>query len=139
MLRRVIRRPAVNRDLIDCFVYIGEDNEESAMRFLRSAEETFRELARMPGMGTVTSFTLSGDLSLRRWRIRGFENFLIFYLPIENGIEVVRVLHGAREIARLWRQTAARTAVALGAAAVGTGWNFTLTSFETPGSCMVTP
>ena len=102
MLRRVIRRPAANRDLIDCFVYIGGDSEESAMRFLRAADETFLELARMPGMGVATSFTDSRDRDLRRWRVRGFENFLIFYRPMEDGIEVIRVLHGAREMERLF-------------------------------------
>ena len=102
MLRRVIRRPAANRDLIDCFVYIGRDSEESAMRFLKAAEKTFLELAGMPGMGVVTSFSDSAESDLRRWRIRGFENFLIFYRPLEDGIEVIRVLHGAREIERLF-------------------------------------
>jgi toxin ParE1/3/4 len=102
MFRRVIRRPAANRDLIDCFVYIGRDSEESAMRFLRAAEKTFLELARMPEMGVVTSFSGSLDRDLRRWGIRGFENFSIFYRPIEDGIEVIRVLHGAREIKRLF-------------------------------------
>ncbi len=102
MLRRVIRRPAANRDLIDCFVYIGKDSEESATRFLRAAEDTFLELARMPGMGIVASFSRSRDRNLRRWRVRGFENFLIFYVLIEDGIEVIRVLHGAREIEQLF-------------------------------------
>jgi toxin ParE1/3/4 len=102
MRRRVIRRPAANRDLIECFVYIGSDSEESATRFLRAAEETFVDLAAMPGMGVATSLGEPGDQSLRRWRIRGFENFLIFYRPIEDGIEVIRVLHGAREIERIF-------------------------------------
>jgi toxin ParE1/3/4 len=102
MARRVIRRPAANRDLIDCFAYIGRDSEESAMRFLRAAENAFRELAGMPRMGIETSFSDSEDSNLRRWRIRGFENFLIFYRPMEDGIEVIRVLHGAREIERLF-------------------------------------
>jgi toxin ParE1/3/4 len=102
MLRRVIRRPAANRDLIDCFEYIGTDSEESATRFLRAAEDTFLALARMPGMGVAISFSDSRDRNLRRWRIRGFENFLIFYRPLEDGIEVIRVLHGAREIERLF-------------------------------------
>jgi toxin ParE1/3/4 len=35
---------------------------------------------------------------LRIWRIDGFPNHLIFYRPIEGGIEIVRVLHGARDI-----------------------------------------
>ena len=102
MLRRVIRRPAANRDLIDIFVYIGRDSEESAMRFLKAAERTFLELAGMPRMGIVTSFSDFEDSGLRRWHIRGFENFLIFYRPLEDGIEVIRVLHGAREIERLF-------------------------------------
>jgi toxin ParE1/3/4 len=101
MLRRVLRRPAANRDLVDCFVYIGRDSEEIATRFLRAAEETFHDLAGMSGMGISTSFSVSGNRNLRRWRVRGFENFLIFYCPIEDGIEVIRVLHGAREIERL--------------------------------------
>jgi toxin ParE1/3/4 len=102
MSRRVVRRPAANRDLIDCFVYIGRDSEESATRFLRAAEETFFDLAAMPGMGVATSFINSEIRNLRRWRIRDFENFLIFYRPFDDGIEVIRVLHGAREIERLF-------------------------------------
>ena len=35
---------------------------------------------------------------LRIWRIDGFPNHLIFYRPIEGGIEIVRVLHGVRDI-----------------------------------------
>jgi toxin ParE1/3/4 len=103
MLRRVIRRPTVNRDLIDCFVYISRDSEETATRFLRAAENTFLDLAAMPATGVATSFSHSGDHNLRRWRIRGFENFLIFYRPLEEGIEVIRVLHGAREIEQLFQ------------------------------------
>jgi toxin ParE1/3/4 len=34
---------------------------------------------------------------LRRWPVREFENVLIFYLPRDDGISVVRVLHGARD------------------------------------------
>jgi toxin ParE1/3/4 len=29
-------------------------------------------------------------------------NYVVFYRPIENGIEVVRVLHGRRDIAALF-------------------------------------
>jgi toxin ParE1/3/4 len=35
---------------------------------------------------------------LRCWPIRGFEKHLIFYLPKPDGIEVIRVLHGSRDI-----------------------------------------
>jgi toxin ParE1/3/4 len=35
------------------------------------------------------------------WRIPGFERYLIFYRPIPEGIEVIRVLHAARAIAAI--------------------------------------
>jgi toxin ParE1/3/4 len=35
---------------------------------------------------------------LRLWRIKGFEKYRIFYRPKGQGIEVVRVLHGHRDI-----------------------------------------
>ena len=33
----------------------------------------------------------------RVWRVEGFERYLIFYRPVGSGIEVVRVLHAARD------------------------------------------
>jgi toxin ParE1/3/4 len=35
---------------------------------------------------------------LRSWAIRGFATFLVFYRPTQRGIEVIRVLHGARDL-----------------------------------------
>jgi toxin ParE1/3/4 len=34
--------------------------------------------------------------------IRGFGKYLIFYLPLEDGIEIVRVLHGPRDVQSLF-------------------------------------
>ena len=31
----------------------------------------------------------------------GFEKILIFYLPLQDGIDVVRVVHGSRDLERL--------------------------------------
>lgn len=39
---------------------------------------------------------------LRRVHVAGFETCLIFYLPANSGIDVVRVLHGARDIDNLF-------------------------------------
>lgn len=40
------------------------------------------------------------------WQVRGFENYVIFYRPIEHGIEIVRVLHAARDIAAVFEEQA---------------------------------
>jgi len=39
--------------------------------------------------------------SLRRRPVRGFENFLIFYRESGGRVEIIRVLHGARDIESL--------------------------------------
>jgi plasmid stabilization system protein ParE len=31
----------------------------------------------------------------------GFENYLICYRPVANGIDVIRFIHGARDLPRL--------------------------------------
>ena len=38
---------------------------------------------------------------MRSWAVSGFENYLIFYRPQSEGIEVVRFVHGARDIPSL--------------------------------------
>jgi len=30
--------------------------------------------------------------------VRGFRNYLIFYQPVEGGIEAIRLFHGAQDI-----------------------------------------
>jgi toxin ParE1/3/4 len=39
---------------------------------------------------------------VRRLPVKGFENYLIFYVPRSGGIDVIRVLHGARDIDNLF-------------------------------------
>jgi toxin ParE1/3/4 len=41
---------------------------------------------------------------VRNFPVRGFRNHLIFYLPVQGGIEVWRVLHGARDLPAILEQ-----------------------------------
>ena len=36
------------------------------------------------------------------WRVKGFEKYLVFYRPLKDGIVVLRVIHGARDIEDLF-------------------------------------
>jgi plasmid stabilization system protein ParE len=51
MKRRILKKPQVERDLIDQFAYIARDKVEPAERFLRVAEESFNYLATNPLVG----------------------------------------------------------------------------------------
>ena len=52
----------------------------------------------MPGLGERRETSSPRLEGLRVWRIEGFENHLIFYRPVDDGIEIVRVLHGDADI-----------------------------------------
>ena len=40
----------------------------------------------------------------KMFRMKGVASHLIFYRPIKNGVEIVRVVHGARDIESLFRR-----------------------------------
>ncbi|ETW99553.1 MAG: hypothetical protein ETSY1_14550 [Candidatus Entotheonella factor] len=98
MPSRLNKLPQVQEDLIDCALRIAEDNLEAAERFLDAAEESFERLASMPWIGQACEFSSSRAQGLRRWQIRGFENYLIFYRPENDGVTIVRIIHGSRDI-----------------------------------------
>lgn len=93
---------AADQDLDDQADYlVQEASLDIALRFYDAARTTFEHLARMPTLGerrVSANPRLSG---MRIWRIEGFENHLVFYRPVEDGIEIIRILHGARDIDRV--------------------------------------
>ncbi len=104
MTRRIVKTSHTTQDLVEHFAYIGRDNLEAAQRFLASATEAFEQLAEMPGIGRRRAVRNPRLEGLRSWRIQGFEKYLIFYRQRKDAIEIVRVLHGARDIAAILEQ-----------------------------------
>ena len=56
----------------------------------------------MPEMGVAREYFDPALAGVRMLRIAGFDNYLIFYRPAENGIEIIRVLHAKRNIDSLF-------------------------------------
>jgi len=52
-------------------------------------------------MGKRCSFRRTSLSRLRRWPVKDFESWLIFYQPKQNGVEIVHVLHGGLDIESL--------------------------------------
>jgi toxin ParE1/3/4 len=95
----VVKRPRAVRDLDEAAAYIQrESSPERAIRFLRAADSTFARLAGMPGIGTQYEPHEPVFAGLRFFPITRHRKHFVFYRALPNGIEVVRVLHGARDI-----------------------------------------
>ena len=102
---RYVIRPKADQDLDDqAFYYATEANPELGHRFLVSAHETFSLLSTQPDMGWNPKLWLPDLRGLRLFRVTGFEKILILYRPLDNGVEILRVIHGSQNIRRLLRR-----------------------------------
>jgi toxin ParE1/3/4 len=88
----ILKRPRAEVDLIDIWRYIAQDSPANADRLLDRINETMSRLAAVPFMGQAR-FDLAPGL-----RMFPVGNCLIFFRPIQDRIEVIRVLHGKRNI-----------------------------------------
>jgi toxin ParE1/3/4 len=95
---KVVKRPRALADLAEIWAYIGEGSPDHADAFAERINDTFRALADYPKMGRARNEL--GE------HVRSFVvgRYVIFYLPLANGIEVVRVIHGARDIEAIFEE-----------------------------------
>lgn len=93
------RRRGAREDLIAVYRhYAREAGLGTARHFLTQAEATFQRLADRPGIGTPYEPEQPPCAGLRYCPVSRFKKYLVFYRPAAGGIEVVRVLHGARDL-----------------------------------------
>ncbi|MBK8100578.1 MAG: type II toxin-antitoxin system RelE/ParE family toxin [Planctomycetes bacterium] len=88
-------------DLAEAYLHIGSDSAVAAERLLDAVEHAITLLLSRPRAGRAREFRSPRAFGLRSWVVSGFENYLIFYRPRPEGIEVVRFIHGARDIPSL--------------------------------------
>ena len=98
MSRKIFKRPQAAFDLIEHASYLAQDSFDLADRFIDASEQALARLASMPSIGNVRHFANPKLQGIRSWPIPGFEKYLIFYRPTDDVIDVLRVLHSARDI-----------------------------------------
>ena len=83
-------------DLNEIWLFVAGQSVDSADRLQDRVLAICQSLAEQPGMGEARPDLKDG------LRVFPVGNYIIFYRPEPDGIEVVRVLHGARDYARLF-------------------------------------
>lgn len=80
------------QDLNDLHDYIARFNRTSAVRIVQRLQQVCRLLAQFPGMGTARDDLRAGMLAF------AVGKHLIFYEATNDGIRILRVLSGSRNI-----------------------------------------
>lgn len=92
-MSRYILSPEAREDLDEIADYIARDSPKAARRVMEELKAAMVRLAQMPGIGHLRE-DLS-DEPLRFWPVF---SYLIIYRAERKPLQVVRVLHGARDV-----------------------------------------
>jgi len=90
--------PMADADVDEAGLFIARDNLDAALRFYDAVERTYRLIRDHPKRWPRYEIDHPRLSGLRKRSVIGFRNFLVFYHIERDLVEIIRVLHGARDI-----------------------------------------
>ncbi len=96
-MARIRRSPLAAEDLIAVWRWIAAEDAAAADRMLDLIEAKLRLLADNPGLGPARP-DIAPDL-----RLFPIRRYVVLYRSLPDGIELVRVVHGMRDLSDLAR------------------------------------
>jgi len=82
-------------DLEDIWEYVAQNDPEAARKLIKLITRKFKVLRDNPQIGREEKRMLD------TFRSFPVSNYIIFYKPIDNGVEIGRILHAARDIDKI--------------------------------------
>jgi toxin ParE1/3/4 len=98
-MKTVKKYPAAEQDLIEIGVYIAQDSLANADRFIDAIEKECQKLADSPFILGRSCEGLHPDL-----RRHNFKHYAIIYRPVSDGIELVGVFQGSRDLEAMFER-----------------------------------
>jgi toxin ParE1/3/4 len=90
-MARITRRPQAEADILEIWDYIAEDSALEADRWVDRLDEKIALWATQDLMGRERNELGSGIRSLP------FGRYVVFFEPLLDGIDIVRILHSSRD------------------------------------------
>ena len=102
-MREIVRRSLAKIDLILAYAYLEFEAEARvADRLLEAVEKAFETLASWPGMGVRRTH---GGVEMQMLPVPKFTKYLIYYIPTDTTLDVIRILHGAQDMESIFNPT----------------------------------
>ena len=93
-------RPVARNDQLELARYYdAEGGEALGDRFIEQCDAGFKRLSKFPESGTGVRHKHLQLEGCRFILVPGFEKIVMFYRPMKDRIEIIRILHGGRDIA----------------------------------------
>ena len=101
-VKPVVRRARADRDVLEALDHYLEVSPKVAQGFVDDLELAYTHIGRYPASGSPRYGHELNLPGLRAWPCSRYP-YLVFYVELDDRIEVWRVLHGQRDIPR-WMQ-----------------------------------
>ena len=95
---RVLRTGPARADLLDIWIYVAEQNPAAARQLLKDVNDAAQSHAGFPQSGRARP---ECGQDLRSFVVRGY---VVFYRPLPDGIQILRVLHGSRDVEAIFQE-----------------------------------
>ena len=97
-MARVRKTAKIRLDYHEIFLYVAERNLSAAEKLISSFDTAAQRIAEMPGIGARRPEL---GVEVRSYPVG---DYLLFYRSAGKGIELLRVIHGARNLRRQFRR-----------------------------------
>lgn len=91
--------PEAEDDLFEIWCYIARDSVAAANHVESAVYDACVFLAQQPWSGRPRNDLTA--LPVRFWTVQQYPNYVVVYCPEAQPLEIVRVLHGMRDLKRL--------------------------------------
>lgn len=91
--------PIAEEDLHSIIDYIMNDNPDNALSLLQKFDESIERLSEFPYLGSIPR---DDYLAQMNYHILVVESYLVFYVFINNTIEIRRIVNGKRKYSFLF-------------------------------------
>ena len=95
-MNRFVLTPAAEGDLLKIIEYLKGDNPNAVLKVVDALDQAMQRLAESPGIGHVRPDLTDEDV--RFWPVF---TYLVVYRSETKPLEIVRVLHGKRDVERI--------------------------------------
>jgi toxin ParE1/3/4 len=97
-MNKCIFSPRSQRDFAEILDFLGKNDPDSALDFITRLQLMCERLAKMPELGRKRDDIKSG------YRSFPIERYIIFYRMTDEGVEILGIVHGARDIENIFSE-----------------------------------
>ena len=102
-MKAVVFNPIAISDIDEITSYIASENPKAAAEVRNAVFDLANLLENFPSIGCRPAFSAPRFVGIRFLPLTRYRNYLVFFRETDSEVEILRVLHAARDTGRFFR------------------------------------